>query len=80
MGETSLEKTVSAAWLTAMLTATGTNAPKSFPKSPDELLGKFKPPKPMNKRQWEAMIDLLLASNGDRAETTKPPKQNGTEG
>ncbi len=75
MGETALENRVSNAWLTAMLTATGTNAPKSFPKSPDELLGKFKPPKPMNKRQWEAMIDLLLASNGDREATAKPTKQ-----
>lgn len=74
MGEMSLEKTVNAAWLTAMLTATGTNAPKSFPKSPDEIIGKFKPPKPMNKRQWEVMIDMLLASNGDKDETVKTPK------
>jgi hypothetical protein len=61
---------VNASWLTAMLTATGTNAPKSFPKSPSVLLAKTVPQKPMNPRQWEAMIKLL--TGGNREKPTKP--------
>jgi hypothetical protein len=64
---------VNAAWLTAMLTATGTNAPKSFPKSPDHLLAKTKPQRPMSPRQWEAMIKHLTGGNRKK---TKSPKDS----
>lgn len=74
MGEEALTKSVNTAWLTAMLTATGTNAPKSFPTSPEDLLRKFKPQKPMNKRQWEAMFNLLFEAYGEKQEGDKAKK------
>lgn len=56
-----------------MLTGTATNAPKSFPKSPDELLKKSQPAKPMTPKQWETMIKYL--SGGNRKEKPEKPKR-----
>jgi hypothetical protein len=45
-----------------MLTATGVNSPKHFPKSVEDMLEKSKPlwaRKPMSKDQWEAAIKAL---------------------
>jgi hypothetical protein len=80
MGEVELERRANNAWLTAMLTATGTNAPKSFPKSPSELLTKILPPKPMTKRQWEGMFDLLFTAFGGKDEKDKPAQQANRRG
>lgn len=44
-----------------MLTATGVNAPKSFPKTPGEILKKQEGPRrrPMTKDEWEAAFAAL---------------------
>lgn len=69
---------VNAAWLTALLTATGTNAPKQFPASPEELLKKMRPQAPLNKNQWHAMIKFLGGGNREKPQKPKyPPRKNG---
>lgn len=54
-----------------MLTGTATNAPKQFPKSPNELLKRSEPAKPMTPKQWETMIKYLSGGNRE-----KPKKKN----
>ena len=60
------------AWLTGMLTGTATNAPKSFPKSPDELLKRSEPAKPMTPKQWETMIKYLSGGNKEKPKKKTP--------
>ncbi|MER9768869.1 hypothetical protein NKJ09_22715 [Mesorhizobium sp. M0189] len=50
---------VRVSWLVAMLTATGTNAPKHFPKSPEDLLKK-RETKAFNPQQWAATFSQIL--------------------
>ena len=57
-----------------MLTATGTNSPKSFPKSPDVLLNKPSQQKPLNPRQWEAIIKHLTGGNKKKPRQKDPPR------
>lgn len=59
-----------------MLTGTATNAPKSFPKSPDELLKKATPAEPMTPKQWESMLQYM--SGGNRTKPKKKKKQAPT--
>lgn len=42
-----------------MLTATGTNSPKNFPRSADELLKK-RDTTPFNQKQWAAVFSQIL--------------------
>ncbi|NEI70954.1 hypothetical protein GR212_15325 [Rhizobium lusitanum] len=71
-GEHSYERLVNSAWLTALLTSTGTNAPKNFPKSPDDLLKKRGVVEEvMNPKQWLGIIKHLTGGN----KAKKPKKR-----
>ncbi len=70
----------SASWLTAMLTATATNAPRKFPKSPAEL--SKKDDAPLSRSQWASVISQLGGGNRvtrKRSLPKYPPRedQNG---
>lgn len=68
----------SIAWLTGMLTATGVNDPKNFPKTVDDLLNKGKPPKPFNKDQWRAVIKALTGGSDEPPKRPKYPPREET--
>lgn len=75
VGEVRQEEIVYLAWLTGMLTGTATNAPKSFPKRPDELLKKNTPEKPMTPKQWQSWMHYV----SDGVILKEPPKKNRAE-
>lgn len=58
-----------------MLTATGTNSPKHFPKSVEDMLEKSKPiwaRKPFTKGQWAQVVTALTGGAAPEKRSDRP--------